>query len=255
MGQPLADVFCIVNETTRETVESPVVKVMREGAIVGLANHTLLLARDGREISIDDSGAPIFDEGHNLIGVILVFRDITERKQNEQRINLLLELTGAFSQALTTTEIAEVVVEGALKALGGLVGTVCLLVENGTMLELLNLRGLTTTTAEKYRRTPLEFHGPLNDAVRTNTLVWIETYEQYVALYPQFAESIQRNGSRSTICIPLEVNGKIIGGFNLSFPVEKPRNPAEEAFFTALAQQCAQSLERARLSGVESNGY
>ncbi len=254
VGQPLGNIFRIVNEATRETVESPVDKVMREGKIVGLANHTLLLARDGREIPIDDSGAPIFGEDHTLIGVILVFRDITERKRNEQRINLLLELTGAFSQALTMNEIAEVVVDRALKALGGLLGTVALLVENGTMLELLNLRGLSKATAEKFRLTPLDFNGPLNDAVRTKTIIWIESYEQYVELYPHFADSITANGSRSSICIPLQVNDKVIGGFNLSFPFEKPRNPDEEAFFIALAQQCAQSLERARLSGVEPHG-
>ena len=250
-GKPLDQVFHIVNEDTRQTVESPVAKVMREGSIVGLANHTVLITHDGREIPIDDSGAPIYDENNDLMGVILVFRNITERKQNEQRINLLLELTSAFSQALTSAEIAEVVVERALKALGGLLGTVALLVENGTMLEMLNLRGLPAATVEKYQRTPLDFPGPLNDAVRAGSILWIETYEQYVALYPQFAENIKRNGSQSTVCIPLKVNEKIIGGFNLSFGVEKPRNPGEEAFFIALAQQCAQSLERTRLYEAE----
>jgi len=246
-GKPLDQVFHIVNEETDQMVESPVAKVMREGKIVGLANHTLLITRDGHKIPIDDSGAPIFDENHEMAGVILVFRDITERKRNEQRIKLLLELTGAFSQALTMTEIAEVVVERASKALGGLLGTVALLVENGTMLELMNLRGLSKDTAERYRRTALDFPGPLNDAVRTGTILWIESYEQYVELYPHFADAIKRNGSQSSVCIPLKVNDKVIGGFNLSFAVEKSRNPDEEAFFTALAKQCAQSLERARL--------
>lgn len=255
VGQPLGDVFCIVNEDTRATVESPVNKVMREGQIVGLGNHTLLLARDGREIPIDDSGAPIFDENQVLIGVILVFRDITERKRNEQRINLLLELTGAFSKALTMNEIAEVVVERALKALGGLLGIVTLLVENGTMLEMLNLRGLSKDTAEKFRLTSLDLNGPLNDAVRTQSIIWIESYPQYVERYPHFADAIKANGSHSSVCIPLQVNDKVIGGFSLSFPFEKPRNPDEEGFFVALAQQCAQSLERARLSGVENQGF
>jgi PAS domain S-box-containing protein len=251
VGRPLEHIFQIVNEATRETVESPVAKVMRQGSIVGLANHTILLTRDGREIPIDDSGAPIYDEDNHLIGVILVFRDITERKQNEQRINLLLELTGAFSQALTSSQIAEVVVERALKALGGLLGTVALLVENGTMLEMLNLRGLSAATVEKYRRTPLDLAGPLNDAVRTGSIIWLETYEQYAARYPHFADNIKSNGSQSTVCIPLKVNEKIIGGFNLSFGFEKPHSLGEEAFFVALAQQCAQSLERARLYEAE----
>ena len=80
IGKHLDDVFCIVNEETRATVESPVEKVLREGQIVGLANHTVLIAKDETEIPIDDSGAPIRDAEGNLIGVILVFRDIRERK-------------------------------------------------------------------------------------------------------------------------------------------------------------------------------
>jgi PAS domain S-box-containing protein len=247
IGQSLENVFHIVNEYTREVVENPVSKVIREGKVIGLANHTILLARDGREIPIDDSGAPIFDNDQKLIGVILVFRDITERRQNEQQINLLLQLSAAFSQALTANQIAEVVVDQALKALGAHVGTVALLVEQGSMLEILNLRGLSPTIIEQYRRTPLEFPGPLNDAVRFDEIVWMETAAEYTARYPNLAEAIQRNGSQSTIGLPLKVNEKIIGGVNLSFPFEKPRNPSEEAFFVALAQQCAQSLERAHL--------
>lgn len=83
IGVPLGDVFRIVNEYSRETVESPVAKVLREGQIVGLANHTILLARDGAEHPIDDSGAPIRDAGGELMGVVLVFRDVTARRASE----------------------------------------------------------------------------------------------------------------------------------------------------------------------------
>ncbi len=78
-GQALEAVFRIVNGETRETVASPAARVMREGVVVGLASETLLLSRDGREVQIDDSGAPIRDAGGDLIGVVLVFRDVSER--------------------------------------------------------------------------------------------------------------------------------------------------------------------------------
>ncbi|MEX2598211.1 MAG: PAS domain S-box protein, partial [Dehalococcoidia bacterium] len=78
IGQPLATVFRIVNEHTGRPVESPAQKVLKEGRIVGLANHTLLLARDGREIPIADSGAPIRNVVDEITGVVLVFRDQTE---------------------------------------------------------------------------------------------------------------------------------------------------------------------------------
>jgi PAS domain S-box-containing protein len=85
-GRRLPEIFRIVNEQTHQTVESPFDKVIREGRVVGLANHTLLITKDGREIPIDDSGAPIRDSQGNIIGVVLVFRDIEERRGAERRL-------------------------------------------------------------------------------------------------------------------------------------------------------------------------
>jgi PAS domain S-box-containing protein len=99
-GQALPEVFRIVNEQTRETVESPVEKVLREGGIVGLANHTVLLARDGREIPIDDSGAPINDAHGHTTGVVLVFHDITERKLAEAERSFLAAIVESSQDAV-----------------------------------------------------------------------------------------------------------------------------------------------------------
>ena len=76
-GKPLETVFHIINEMTRQVVENPVEKVLREGTVVGLANHTLLIAKDGSERPIADSAAPIFDAQGKIAGVVLVFRDQT----------------------------------------------------------------------------------------------------------------------------------------------------------------------------------
>jgi PAS domain S-box-containing protein len=82
-GMTLHDVFPIFNEDTRAVVENPVDKVRRLGTVVGLANHTFLVSKNGKEICIDDSGAPIRDSSGKMIGVVLVFRDITERRMSE----------------------------------------------------------------------------------------------------------------------------------------------------------------------------
>ena len=99
-GRPLSEVFRIVNEQTRAAVESPVERVLREGGIVGLANHTVLLARDGREVPIDDSGAPIRDAQGHITGVVLVFHDITERRSAEAERSLLAAIVESSQDAV-----------------------------------------------------------------------------------------------------------------------------------------------------------
>jgi PAS domain S-box-containing protein len=79
-GQPLKEVFCIINEETRQAVESPVERVLREGMVVGLANHTVLVAKDGAERPIADAAAPIRDEQNQVLGVVLVFRDQSQER-------------------------------------------------------------------------------------------------------------------------------------------------------------------------------
>ena len=85
-GKPLEEVFRIINEDTREPVENPVRCVMRAGVVVGLANHTSLIARDGTERPIADAGAPIRDERNEIIGVVLVFRDRVEERALQQAL-------------------------------------------------------------------------------------------------------------------------------------------------------------------------
>jgi PAS domain S-box-containing protein len=89
-GQPLQNVFRIVNEETRRTVENPALHAMREGTVVGLANHTVLIARDGTERPIDDSGAPITTTDGKRFGAVLIFRDITARRRAERERSKLL---------------------------------------------------------------------------------------------------------------------------------------------------------------------
>jgi PAS domain S-box-containing protein len=85
-GRPLAEVFHIVNETTRQRVENPAGIVIRSGRILGLANHTVLISRDGTERPITDSAAPIFDDAGKILGVVLVFRDFTEQRRAEEAL-------------------------------------------------------------------------------------------------------------------------------------------------------------------------
>ena len=91
VGESLTDVFRIVTEDTHEPIENPVDRVLRDDVVVGLSNHTILIAKDGMERPIDDSGAPIKEKGGATTGVVLVFRDIAERKRLEHELRRRLE--------------------------------------------------------------------------------------------------------------------------------------------------------------------
>ena len=85
-GKNLTEIFNIINSKTRNTIKNPVKKVLETGRILGLANHTILIAKDGTEYQIADSASPIMDEEKNILGVVLVFRDVTEKYKIEQKI-------------------------------------------------------------------------------------------------------------------------------------------------------------------------
>jgi PAS domain S-box-containing protein len=120
-GKSLKEVFHIINEETRLEVESPVNKVLEKGVIVGLANHTILVRRDGSEVPLDDSGAPIKDENGNVTGVVLVFHDITERKKTEEATAKQAELINLSPDAIIVRKLDGTITfwsEGAEKLYG-----------------------------------------------------------------------------------------------------------------------------------------
>lgn len=120
-GLPLDNAFRIVNEFTRKPVENPVTKVLAEGRIVGLANHTILIAKDGTERPIDDSGAPIRGSEADLRGVVLVFRDVTERRAAEIAALRLASIVQNSDDAIISKNLDGTIVtwnEGAQRIFG-----------------------------------------------------------------------------------------------------------------------------------------
>lgn len=100
LGRPLTEIFPIYNAITRETVTNPVHLVMEHGMVVGLANHTVLLARDGQEYQIADSAAPIRNAAGDILGVVLVFSDVTEQYKMEENLHLTRFSVEAASDAI-----------------------------------------------------------------------------------------------------------------------------------------------------------
>jgi PAS domain S-box-containing protein len=109
VGKHLDEVFQIVNEFSRTKVESPVAQVLREGRIVGMANHTILIAKDGTEIPIDDSGAPIRNASGVIQGTVLVFRDVTARRRADETGRLLASIVQSADDAIYSKDLNAIV--------------------------------------------------------------------------------------------------------------------------------------------------
>ena len=101
-NQPFEKIFHIVNEHTGKPVEHPVAKVLETGGIVGLANHTILIARDGRHVPIDDSGSPVRLANGKLVGIVVVFRDVSERKAAEHARAWLAAIVESSDDAIAS---------------------------------------------------------------------------------------------------------------------------------------------------------
>jgi PAS domain S-box-containing protein len=104
IGRPLPEVFRIFNEQTRQPAEDPAVRILLQGTVVGLGNHTMLLARDGREIPIEDCGAPIIDDKGHVIGAVLVFHDVSERRRSEESLTLFRALLDRTNDSIEVVD-------------------------------------------------------------------------------------------------------------------------------------------------------
>ncbi len=373
VGADVRKIFNVVNEHTRQPVESPIMRVLRDGLPANLADDTILIARDGVERPIDDSGAPIRDGAGKTIGAILVFRDVTarheaetalrrseerlrlilgkmpvmlmatddsgnlvvwndecmhitgyhademlnnprwaeilypdpacrstilagqdrrdayfqeidivcrdgsvrtvawsnisgqfpipgwaswgigidisERKSAEARTNRLQAVTAALSEALTPAQVADVVLNQAVPALGASAASILLLVDNGAGLESIATTGNRRTLRDDWRRVPIDAALPIADAARTGYPIWLDSEEERTARYPHvWVAELDRCSSAA---LPLIVNKRVIGAQSLRFTFGRKFSDEDRTFMLTLAQQCAQALERARLYETE----
>jgi PAS domain S-box-containing protein len=108
-AMPLERVFHIVNEQTGAEVENPIAEVLKKGTVVGLANHTVLIAKDGTRRPIDDSAAPILDEQGGVRGVVLVFRDVTAQRQAQQAVQKLAAIVEHSEDAVIGKSMAGII--------------------------------------------------------------------------------------------------------------------------------------------------
>ncbi|WP_439628310.1 PAS domain S-box protein [Gemmata sp.] len=161
-GVPLVQVFHIVNESTRRPVENPAARALKEGVIVGLANHTVLIARDGTERPIDDSAAPIRCKAGEIVGCVLVFRDISERKREEvaqaertRLVGLRADVSTALTSARPTPDALHQCCEALVRHLGVAFARVWTADDADAVLELRASAGMYTHLDGPHSRVPV----------------------------------------------------------------------------------------------------
>ncbi len=261
-GQPMQDVFRIVNEHSRQIADDPVSKVLQSGVIVGLANHTLLLRKGGGEIPIDDSGAPIRDISGHILGVVVVFRDISERRQAEQSLresdqHLAKELNAArklqqVSTLLIQTDKIEPLYEKLLDTAIDILDADCASIQmlhregdHKDQLRLIGHRGFNDKAAQFWEWVGIESESACGIALRTRQRVISSNIEECSFMGSGDREICLQSGIRAVQTTPLvSRSGEFLG--MLSTHWRKPHEPTEHELrsMDVLARQAADIIDR-----------
>lgn len=257
LERPLYEVFNIINEDTRLRVESPVERVLREGVVVGLANHTLLVRRDGSEIAIDDSAAPIRATAGDLRGVILVFRDVTAKRAAERRQAFLTravhELSSSLDYRTTLATVARLAVP--------LIADWCAvdILEEGQLQRLAVAHvdpSKIQWVQEIQRRYPSDPDSPrgVHQILRTGESEMLSEIPAQllddVARDEEHRKMIHELGLRSYIGVPLIADGTPFGVITLVMAETHRRYDDDDLNMAkALADRAAVAVHNARLFG------
>jgi PAS domain S-box-containing protein len=255
--RPLSEVFRIINEDSRQIVENPVTRVLRDGKIVGLANHTLLIRRDGHETPIDDSGAPIRDANGSIQGVILVFRDITAQRRTERDQRVLSDIGMALVSALSVQERLENLSEFLVPSLGDMC-IIFLLEPDNVTLRLATIactdRGLRQQIIDNRRRYPLtmqQTQSPHIKALQNGEIVLIERIqpEQIASgVEGDIRTVLSQAGMHSSFTVPLIARGRKLGTISVvSFRPTRTYTKDDLPLAEELQRRVALSIDNAML--------
>ncbi len=249
IGQRLAEVFHITHETTQEPVENPALKALAEGRIVDLSNHTILTARNGMKRPIDDSGAPIWGADRSILGSILVFRDITERRQRElaeREQRVLSEALRDTALILTSTLHLSEVLDRILANVGQVVPhdtADVMFIEDGEA-RIVRSRGYSQWGMTIQDVTfPIADTSTLRQMLETQQPILIPDVREYAA----WVSLPQTEFMRSYMGVPIILQSEIIGFLNLTSTTVDYFTPVQADHLQAFAAQAAIAIQNAQL--------
>jgi PAS domain S-box-containing protein len=222
--------------------------------VVGVAH---MGSRTAREFSNEDKllfRVMVGRASSLIVQAQLVAREreaLARVRAQEERAVRLQAVTAALSQALTTTDVARVVVDKAVRAMGAMGGSIGLLSADGQWFETLGAQGHREEELRNWARFPADAPVMFRQAVATRAPVLYETLEHFLADYPQWTELALKEGYGAFATLPLVADGQVLGAMGLTFRERRTFCPEEVAFMRVLAGQCAQALERSRLYDAE----
>ena len=253
--QPLEQVFRIFSEETRAVVENPVARILREGAVIGLANHTILRSRTGEERPIDDSGAPIRSEAGEIVGVVLVFRDVSRDKAERARRDFLAQAGEALVSSLDYAQTLATVTRLAVPAIADWCAVHILDAKTGTPYQAavahadpLKLE-LARVLGERYPADPSAPHG----APAVISSGKSELYEQIPptlleasARSPEHLALIRELDLHSAMVVPLRAREHVLGAVTFVYAESQRHYGSDDlAFAEDFARRAAMAIENA----------
>ena len=251
-GRDLAEVFRIVNLDTRQPVENPVTTVLREGRVVGLANHTLLIARDGTERPIDDSGAPVRTPAGALLGVVLVFRDVTARQQaaaelthRRREADLLAAIAQELGASLDLDTVLQRVVTGAWELCGSERALIALREPGTDVLVGRYEVGAPHVGYAGLRLAPGTGIG--GHVLRTGRPWRTADYAIDPHMSPAYRAGARAGGHIAVVAVPILMAGRAEGVLYVSNPVAQPFTAQDEMLLVRLAAHAGLALRNAQL--------
>ena len=216
IGKPLTEVFKIINSYTREPVTNPVEKVIENGEIVGLANHTVLVAKDGKEYQIADSAAPIRDKDGNIKGVVLVFSDVSEKyaaeealKRKSENLAKLLRASWILNESIEKKAVLQKIVDTAVELIQMDSGAIYM-IEESNLYMCATQPAFPDNYPDEIRRTKLDDHLYINKTVQTKEIVILQD-----ALKEKLTEQeeviVKARGFRTLLYLPLIHGNEVLG--------------------------------------------
>jgi PAS domain S-box-containing protein len=166
------------------------------------------------------------------------------------RMAHLQAATAALSTALTRDQVAEVILDQGVAALGAQAGAVALLTEDGLDLELVHTSGLAPQVRERWQRFPVTETVPIAEAVRTGTTIWVGAADVPIR-FPALAPTQAAEGFGAVAALPLLAGGRPVGGLTFRFPVDRSVDDDDRSFALTLTEECSAAIERARLYEAE----